>query len=99
MKADWFGTPMGLPLFFGPFLLGVSTSAHLVKTDSVISHTFGKSSSGTFGLFLDPGGLPLGFPVYPRPRLAGFLGLVVWITSQFSGHSSVHHSRVERLTG
>ena len=37
----------------------------------MVSLTLGFPSSGTFGLFLAPGGLPLGCPVYPLPLLTG----------------------------
>ena len=58
-----FFDPLGFPIF--PYSLGVSPKVHLGKSNSPMPRTFG--FFGVFGLFGDPGGLPLGFPVAPLP--------------------------------
>ena len=71
-----FFAPKGLPLFLGSFWYGISVRLSFLKErNDLMPHTFGRPSSGTFGLFFAPVGLPLGFPVYPLPCLIGCSGV------------------------
>ena len=68
----------GPPLFLRQLSPAISVTAQLeyeVKWKEIfkmlMSHTFGWSSLGAFGLFLTPKGLPLRPPVKPLPRCLG----------------------------
>ena len=82
LRGCLFFAPLGLPFFLGVFFQ-VSVTSHLEhevkrkeRFNRLMSHTFGWSSSGAFGLFLAPIGLPLGPPVNPLPRSLGSLDVV-----------------------
>lgn len=70
-----FFDPSGLPFFLRSCILSVSMTK---ESPSPVLHTFGRPSSGLFGLFLDPGGLPRGLSVVPLPLFLPGIASSVW---------------------
>lgn len=70
-----FFDPSGLPFLLRFCILSVSMTK---ESPSPVLHTFGRPSSGLFGLFFDPSGLPRGLSVVPLPLFLPGIASSVW---------------------